>query len=126
MEIIKVWIKRLLVVGGVGILLILVMDLNSRMVHLMQLRGEKNNEQMKLSELLNEENDLIRKIDYAQSEEALSDWARQENWMQKSGDGIVVPLPDGSDAEEVNFNPIETAYTYDNWDTWLQWLTYKE
>jgi len=126
MKIISAWLKRLIMFGGIFVVLLLVMDLNNRMVHMIQLRGELEAEQERLAELQAIKTDLDRKIDEANSEDAVAAWARQENWLQKDGDFVVVIVPDGSyeaEAEETFDKPAEE---YENWDAWKLWLTFKE
>ena len=93
MKFLKSWSKRIVVLAGVVILLLLVMDLNSRMVHMLQLRGERDAELAKVDALFAEEAALDKKIEYAQSDEIVAEWARNQNMMQQEGDYVVVVIP---------------------------------
>ena len=126
MKSLTAWLKRVIMFGGIFVVLLLVMDLNNRMVHMIQLRGELEAEQVRLAELEAIKANLDRKIDEANSDEAVAAWARQENWLQKDGDFVVVIVPDGSFEVEEEAPAETTTEEYDNWDAWKLWLTFKE
>ncbi|MCB2179893.1 hypothetical protein KQH54_02095 [bacterium] len=126
MKFLKAWGKRILVIGGVFVLLLFVMDLNSRMVHMLQLRGERDAELAKVNELLAQEADLDQKIEYAQSDEIVDEWARNQNMMQQDGDYVVVIIPTGDPIEEPEPVTQETEKTLSNWDSWKLWLSFHE
>jgi hypothetical protein len=126
MKFIQFWAKRIGTAVGVILLLILVIDFNSRMVHLLELRGELEIEQARLEELLIEEHALQQAIVYAESDEAIAEWAREQNWMGQEGDIVVVPIPDGSVVLEEATESAEPQEYISNWDAWILWLTYRE
>jgi len=126
MKLFNAWIKRIFLIVGIGILLVLVMDLNNRMVHMIQLRGEMEAEQAKTVELSYRLEELTDEIDYTRSNDFVNEWARQENMMRMDGDIVVVLIPDGSyeanDVEQVGV----TGPDLDNWEAWKLWLTFQE
>jgi len=126
MKFIKSWWKRILIFGGVIVLLLFVMDLNSRMVHMLQLRGERDKELEKVNELLAVEADLDKKIEYAQSDEIVAEWARNQNMMQQEGDFVVVVIPKGDPLVEPETSVQEEKAESSNWDAWKMWLSFQE
>ena len=126
MKVFNAWIKRILLIGGIGLLLILVMDLNTRMVHMIQLRGEMESEQAKFEDLSSILTDYENRISYAKSDEYAAEWAREQNMMRMEGDTVVVLLPDGSyeASDVVEVKVVEPELS--NWDTWKLWLTFHE
>ncbi|MEJ2758211.1 MAG: hypothetical protein P8046_06975 [Anaerolineales bacterium] len=107
-------------------MLLLVMDLNSRMVHMLQLRGERDAELEKVNELLVEEAALDKKIEYAQSDEIVAEWARNQNMMQQEGDFVVVVIPNGEPLVEPETLVQEPEPNRSNWDAWKLWLSFQE
>ena len=126
MKFLKSWSKRIIVLAGVFVLLILVMDLNSRMVHMLQLRGERDAEIARVNELLAEEAELDTKIAYAQSDEIVAEWARNQNFMQQEGDFVVVILPSGDPVPEPFTEVEQENLDLSNWEAWKMWLSFQE
>lgn len=126
MNVLRSWSKRIIVVVGVFILLLLIMDLNSRMVHMLQLRGERDAEVARVEELLAEEAELDTKIAYAQSDEIVAEWARNQNFMQQEGDFVVVILPNGEPMPEQITEVEQEKPDLTNWEAWRLWLSFQE
>jgi cell division protein FtsB len=126
MNIFRSWSKKVGTAVGVLLLLILAVDFNSRMVHMLELRGEMDVEQARLDELLKKEEVLRQAIEFAESDEAIDEWAREENWMALEGDVVVVPISDGTVLEEERVIEVEPQEYLSNWDSWILWLTYRE
>jgi cell division protein FtsB len=122
MKVYRVWGRRVYIVVGLVILVTMVMDFNARMTRLNHLRTQKEHEEQQLLELKLTRAKLQDQIAYVSSDEAVEEWAREEERMMQPGDIVVVPLPDASFVPEV----IEEEVTYpepeSNWDAWMQWL----
>ena len=126
MKVLNAWVKRIFLIIGVGFMLILVMDLNNRMVHMIQLRGEMEAELEKNIELSMTLEDLESEISYAKSDDYAVEWARQQNLMMLDGDTVVVLISDGS-YEVSEVKEIEVVEPeLDNWEAWKLWLTFHE
>ena len=126
MKVFRSWLNRFIVLGGVLVLILLVMDLNSRMVHMVQLRGEMEIESAKVNELKAIEAVLDQQIAYAESDDIVEKWARQENWMQKDGDYVIVLIPTGDLPPETITEMAKPRQDLENWEAWKLWLTYQE
>jgi hypothetical protein len=126
MKIFRSWSKKAATAVGVLLLLVLAVDFNSRMVHMLELRGEMEVEQARLEELLAREEVLRQAIEFAESDEAIDSWAREENWMALEGDVVVVPISDGTVIQEEKVIEVEPQEYLSNWDAWIMWLTYRE
>ena len=100
MDFLRKWSKRVVTIVGIILLLVMVMDLNSRMVHMYRLRGERDSELAKVEELEAIEADLDLQIAYANSEDIVTQWAREQNLMQQEGDFIIALLPNGDPPPE--------------------------
>jgi len=81
--------KRVLVVVVVIILVLLLMDFNQRMVLLTKLRDMAQ----KYSNLVATRDALQTEIAFANSDEAVEKWAREEAGMIQEGDIPIVLLP---------------------------------
>ena len=123
MNVFRAWGRRVLLVVGLMILIFMVMDLNTRIARLTQLRAQMEFEQMKLDDLELEQAELELKIEYAKSDAAVEKWAREEGHMKKVGDIVVVPLPDHSFEPEPVVVEIPVVEPVSNWDAWMQWLS---
>ncbi|MEJ2484822.1 MAG: hypothetical protein P8Y68_03705 [Anaerolineales bacterium] len=126
MKVFRSWFNRIIVLVGFLVLMLFVMDLNSRMVHMIQLRGEMETELAKVNELKTIEAALDKQIAYAESNGIVEKWARQENRMQKQGDFVIVLLPSGEPQPETVTELSEPLPELDNWEAWKLWLTFQE
>ena len=126
MKFLRSWLNRIFVLGGVLVLLLLVMDLNSRMVHMVQLRGEMEAELTKVNELKAVAAILDEQIAYAESDDIVEKWARQENWMQKEGDFVIMLVPSGELPQQMFVQTTAPQQQLENWEAWKLWLTYQE
>jgi len=122
----RAWSKRITAIVGVIIMLIMVMDLNSRMVHMYQLRGERERALSRVQALESVEDELDQQIAYAKSDDIVAQWAREQNWMQQEGDFVIALLGSGDPPPEEITEPYQAAPEMDNWDAWLMWLTFRE
>ena len=118
--------KRITKIGGIILLLIMVMDLNSRMVHMYSLRGEMEAEYARVQELEAIEAELDEKIAYANSDDIVVQWAREQNWMQQEGDFVIALIPTGDRPPEEMTELYQPEPELDNWDAWKLWLSYRE
>jgi cell division protein FtsB len=126
MKFFRSWLNRIFVLGGVLVLLLLVMDLNSRMVHMVQLRAEMEAELDKVIQLRAIEAALDEQIAYAESDDIVEKWARQENWMQREGDYIIMLIPNGEPPQELFVQTAAPQQQLENWEAWKLWLTFQE
>ena len=124
MRMFRAWGRRVLLVMGLMVLIIMVMDLNSRIARLTHLRAQMEYEQKKLDALELEQAVLEIKIDYAKSDAAVEKWARQEGHLKKAGDTVVVPLPDLSYEPEPIVEEILIEKPVSNLEAWMQWLSF--
>ncbi len=122
----RVWSRRIITFVGIVLLLVMVMDLNSRMVHMYRLQGERDAEQARVEELEAIEADLELQIAYANSEDIVTQWAREQNLMQEEGDFIIALLPNGDPPPEEITQPYEGLPEMSNWEAWRWWLSFRE
>jgi len=126
MKFLRGWPKRIMTLVGMIILLVMVMDLNARMVHMYRLRGERDKELARVEELETTEAELDLKIEYAKSDDIVAQWAREQNWMQREGDFVIALIGTGDPPPEVITEPFQSTPDLENWEAWRLWLTFRE
>jgi hypothetical protein len=92
----KGW-KPVLIVIGFAVLVLLVIDFNSRMAELRRLTAEKEDVSARVTSLVETQVSLETQVAYATSEAAVYYWAYNFEHLGKEGDVLVVPIqPEGS------------------------------
>jgi len=113
--------KYALAISVFVILIMLIIDFNSRVANLRKLAVQHERVSAELASLEQQHASLETQIAYANSEDAVVDWAYEEGNLVRPGDHPIVPFPP-SDATPVptptrSIQPI----TVEKWQVWL-WL----
>ena len=111
--------KRFYVIIAVLALVLLLMNFNQRMVLLTKLRGQEKILVEEYANLQGTQSALETQIAYANSDEAVEKWAREEGGMAQSGDVPIVLLP-GSD-ESIQPTPTQAPQVVDRVEQWEIW-----
>jgi len=122
MEIKNPMLKRMLAMFGFLLLLIVIMDFNSRMTHLTALKYEKIGEQQRLDSLLATETALKEELYSASSDDAVEEWARTYEKLALDGDFPIVIIPDGKFVSNESVSEIDDAENFTNFENWMRWL----
>jgi len=85
--------KRVIVVVLVVVLVLLLMDFNQRMVLLTRLRSQEKELTQEYANLESTRDALKTQLAFANSDEAVEKWAREEAGMIQEGDIPIVLLP---------------------------------
>ncbi len=111
--------KPLLMLVGFAVLVLLVMDFNSRMAELRRLTAEKEDVSARVTSLVETQISLETQVAYATSEAAVYYWAYNFEHLGKEGDVLVVPIqPEGS-LPQPTPTPMVTPVVIQNWQVWL-------
>ena len=114
----KGW-KPVLILVGFAVLVLLVMDFNSRMAELRRLTAEKEDVSARVTSLVETQVSLETQVAYATSEAAVFYWAYNFEHLGKEGDVLVVPIqPQGSVPQPTPI-PEVTPEVIQNWQVWL-------
>ena len=114
----KQW-KPVLILVGFTVLVLLVMDFNSRMAELRRLTAEKEDVSARVTSLVDTQVALETQVAYATSDAAVYYWAYNFQHMGKEGDVLVVPIqPEGS-LPQPTPTPVVTPVVIQNWQVWL-------
>ena len=111
--------KYILSALGLVILVLLIMDFNSRMAELRRLTSEKEVVGAQATQLIKTNVYLETRIAFATSEQAVEEWARENQRMQQPGDYAVVPLAPPNSTPVLTATPAVTPKVVENWDLWM-------
>ncbi len=111
--------KYILSVLGIVILVLLIMDFNSRMEELRRLTSEKAVVGAQATALVKTNIYLETQIVYATSVRSVEEWAREDQRMQKFGDNPIVPLAPSNSTPVPTPTVVVTPKVIDNWDLWM-------
>ena len=113
--------KRFYVIIAVLVLVVLLMNFNQRMVLLSKLRGQEKVLVEKYANLQATQSALETQIAYANSDEAVEEWAREEGSMVQSGDVPIVLLPGSSESLQPTATPTpEVVDRVEQWEIWWE------
>ncbi len=110
--------KRVIVVVVVVILILLLMNFNQRMVLLLKLRGQEHQLSTEYAQLEATRTSLQTEIAYANSDEAVEKWAREEAGMIQEGDIPIVLLPPKGITPTRPIPQPTPADRVENWEIW--------
>ena len=118
---IRQWLgwKYALMVIGLLVLVLLVMDFNSRMAELRRLSDKKDEVAAQVTSLVQTQTQLETQIAYATSDLAVMEWGYQEGHQAREGDFPVVPLEEPGGEPEATKVPRPTPQIDNNWQVWL-------
>ena len=110
--------KRLIVVVIAVVLVLLLVDFNQRMVLLTRLRRQEKELTQKYAELESTLAAIDEEIAYANSDQAVEKWAREEAGMIQEGDLLIVllapsnPIPTEAPHQSVIVDEVQ------EWEIW--------
>ncbi len=111
--------KRIIVVILVIIAVFLLIDFNQRMVLLTRLRGQEKQLTERYAALEDTREALETQIAFANSDEAVEQWAREEASMIREGDIPIIILPS---SDTISTEPLIQPPTVDEVQRWQIWL----
>ncbi len=114
----KSW-KPIVIVVGFAILVLLVMDFNSRMAELRRLTAEKDDVSARVTSLVETQVALETQVAYATSDAAVYYWAYNFQHMGREGDVLVVPIQPAGSLPQPTPTPETTPEVIQNWQVWL-------
>ena len=114
--------RRVGLLIGVGILVLVIVDLNARLEGLNELNNEVSVVRVQATQAMQTQLALQTQVAYANSDQAVEDYARAESHMIQEGDIPVVPVgaANATPAPEVTPTPSPAPMT--NWEIW--WMLF--
>lgn len=114
----KVNTKQALVIGAFVIFGFMLMDLNSRLMELSRVSVQRDAIQTEVVGLRSTEQELKDQIDYAESDQAVERWAREEGHMARPGDQVIIPIPPKGATPLPPPLPTPVVRKVENWEVW--------
>ena len=111
--------KQILMIGGLLVLVVLVMDFNSRMAELLRLSEQAEQVSVRATDKIQTRVFLETQIAYATSDSAVEEWARVQGHMIQPGDRPVVPVAPTQPAVRTAPTPQVLTETASNLDFWI-------
>ena len=118
MQNIPINFRRFAIFLGVFILILLVIEFNSRLDELNQLNGQREEVRAAATEARQTELALQTQVAYAASTEAVEKWARTEGHYVQEGDQPVSPVGQPGSEPVVIDTPTPTPLPMQNWQEW--------
>lgn len=109
--------RRVLVVAGILVLVLMVVDMNRRLETLNTLNEQAEIRSMQMEQALQTQVALQTRVAYAGSTSAVDEWARSVG-LSQAGDQVVVPVgvPGGEPVSTGEPTPVPTPLP--NWQEW--------
>ncbi len=114
----KGW-KPVVILVGFAVMVLLVMDFNSRMAVLRRLTAEKEDVSARVTSLVETQVSLETQVAYATSDAAVYYWAYNFQHMGRQGDVLVVPIQPSGSLPQPTPTPVVTPQVIQNWQVWL-------
>jgi hypothetical protein len=113
--------QRIAVFAGIGVLLFLVMEFNGRVEELSRLRHDASTVEARATEVMRTQYNLQTAAAYSTSDQAVIQWAREQNRMIQPGDVLVIPVPasGSTPASQELVVPAPVGTPLSNWDVWM-------
>jgi hypothetical protein len=113
-------LRRVSIAAGILILILMVMDFNSRLENLNRLEKQREVIREQATQAVQTELAMQTAVAYAASDQAVEDWARSEGHYQKYGDQSVVPLGLPGSEPVISFTPTPIPTPKPNWLIWQE------
>jgi hypothetical protein len=111
--------KLAALVIGLGILVVLIIDFNSRMTELRRLTLQQELVGAQATGLMQTQLYLETRIAYATSPAGVEEWAYQEGQWVRPGDRLIVPVEVEGSLSRPSPTPMPTRVPYQNWQLWI-------
>ena len=110
--------RRVAVFAGIFILILLVIEFNSRLEELNRLNDQRDQVRMVATQAEQTEMALQTQVAYASSTAAVEEWARTEGHYILEGDQPVVPLVQPGSQPVIASTVQPTQTPMQNWEVW--------
>lgn len=114
--------RRVGILIGFGILVLVIVDLNARIEGLNELNEEAGSVRIQATQAMQTQMALQTQVAYANSDLAVEDYARAEGHLIQDGDVPVMPVGDGKATPVPASTPTPTPTPMSNWEIW--WMLF--
>ncbi len=115
-----IWEARKKIIGLTAVLLLvlLMMNINSRLSEYFRLSGERDALSTQVGYYRATKVALDTQAAYATSDQAVEDWARDEAHMARPGDKVIIPVTPAGETPQPVVEVTPTPTTVENWQVW--------
>ena len=110
--------KKIIGMGIIALLVLLMMNMNSRLSEYFRLSNERDKVLTQVIDLRATRIGMETRVAYATSAQAVEEWARKEAHMAFPGDKVIIPLTQEGATPEPLFEPTPTPRVVENWEVW--------
>lgn len=111
-------LRRIAVFAGIFVLVLLVIEFNSRLEELNRVTGQLEQVRALATQAIETQISFQTRVAYAESDAAVEEWARTEGYYLREGDQPVILIGQpGSEAVIVEM-PVPTPTPLQNWEVW--------
>ena len=114
--------QRIAILLGIGILLFLILDFNTRVEGLSHLQNGLATQQAIGTGVVVTQYVLETQVAYATSEAAVQEYARNQARLIQPGDHVVIPMAMPGATPEPSATPAPTFGSKSNWAVWMEYL----
>lgn len=111
-------LKRVAVFAGIFILILFVIEFNTRLEELNRLNEQRDETRALATQSVQTQIALQTQVAYAASTEAVEKWARTDGHYLQEGDQPVIPVEIPGSAPVIVNTPIPSPTPMQNWEIW--------
>ena len=110
--------RRVAILAGIFVLVVMVMDFNARLEELDRLKKQARLIEVQATQAMQTQVGLQTQVAYATSDRAVQDWARSEGHFSQPGDQPVVPIEQPGSIPVQTQEPTAVPTSQPNWNVW--------
>ncbi|GAB4399072.1 MAG: hypothetical protein OHK003_22730 [Anaerolineales bacterium] len=111
-------LRRVAVFAGIFILVLFVIEFNSRLEELNRLNKQRDNMRALATEAIQTQIALHTQVAYAASTDAVEEWARTDGRYLQEGDHPVIPVEQPGSVPVIVNTPVPAPTPMQNWEIW--------
>lgn len=111
--------RRVAVIAGIFILVLFVIEFNSRLEELNRLNEQRDEMRTIATQAVQTQIALQTQVAYAASTEAVEEWARTDGHYLQEGDQPVIPVEQPGSVPVIVNTPVPVPTPMENWEIWL-------
>ena len=115
---ISISFRRVITFAGIFILILFVIEFNSRLEELNRLNDQRDQVRILGTQAMQTQVALQTQVAYAGSTEAVEEWARTEGHYLQEGDHPVIPVGVPGSVPVIIPTPVPSPTPMQNWEVW--------
>jgi hypothetical protein len=115
---IQINFRRIAIFAGIFVLILLVIEFNSRLEELNRLNEQRDEVRVIATQSMQTQMAQQTQVTYAASTAAVEEWARTEGHYVKEGDQAVIPVGQPGSEPVIVSTPVPAPTPMQNWEVW--------